>query len=294
MIRYIDRKTGKQEIEKVYGESALRFLYGGSRMGALLSDAASRSALFSHLYGWWQRQPWSKGKIAPFIENYGVDSKEFALPPDAFRSFNDFFIRALKPESRPLSSDPLILPADARYLAYATLSKDSVQVKGQKFNLEALFRDEKLAERYREGSLLIARLCPSDYHRFHFPVDCTPGEPKLINGFLYSVNPVALAKNLAIFWENKRVLTLLETEAYGTIAFFEVGATNVGTIHETFTPHQKTLKGQEKGYFSFGGSALLLFFEKGKVTFANDLLAATQAGLESRGLFGQSLLYSEI
>lgn len=290
MITYIDRKTGKKEKEKVYGEAALKFLYGGSFIGSLLAFLASRFFFVSWLYGFWQKRPWTRSKIQPFIQAYGVDPSEFVKQPQDFTSFNDFFIRELKPESRPLSSTPLIIPADARYLAYQTINEDKIIVKGQKFNLTELFGDEALAKRYAEGSLLMARLCPSDYHRFHFPTDCTPGESRLINGFLYSVNPIALDQRLSIFWENKRKLTLLKTESFGEIAYFEVGATNVGTIihtHQAFSPAKK---GAEKGYFSFGGSALLLFFEPGKVKLSEDLLAATAQGLETRCLLGQPLI----
>jgi phosphatidylserine decarboxylase len=77
-------------------------------------------------------------------------------------------------------------------------------------------------------------------------------------GRLFSVNPVALRKCLSILWENKRAVTELDTEAFGTVLCVEVGATCVGTIHQTYTPNQKVGKGSEKGYFSFGGSCLVI------------------------------------
>lgn len=288
MITYIDRLTGKKMQEKVYGEKALKYLYSGSQTARLLTAAVSRSPLISSLYGWLQNLPSSKKKVAPFIRDFEVDPSEFLDPIDSFKSFNDFFIRKLKSQARPISSAPFVAPADARYLGFQTLTEETVTVKGQTFNLEALFQNKALASKYRGGSLIMARLCPSDYHRFHFPADCTPGEAQLINGFLYSVNPIAINQKLSIFWENKRKLTLLETKDLGQIAYFEVGATNVGSIHETYTPHIATAKGAEKGYFSFGGSSLLIFLEPGALRLSQDLLDATQEGYELKCLMGQS------
>ena len=282
-IPYIERTTGKLEQEKVYGGSLLQFLYG---KGLFCASLIAHSPWISSLYGFWQKLPFSKKKIAPFIQEYNVDSREFLEPVDYFRSFNDFFIRALKPEARPFANSDLIIPADGRYLAYDFHNSSTVTVKGQTFDLEAFFNDAELANRFKGGSLLIARLCPSDYHRFHFPVDCRPSLPRLLRGTLFSVNPLALSKRLSIFWENKRMLTLLETEQRGAIAYFEVGATNVGAIHQTFSQGQQK-KGAEKGYFSFGGSALLLFFEPSRVQLSKDLLENTRKGYETRCLLGQ-------
>ena len=137
--------------------------------------------------------------------------------------------------------------------------------------------------------MAIVRLCPSDYHRFHFPCDCVPGQTRLINGWLYSVNPLAIKNNLDIFTQNKRTLCELETNRFGKILYLEIGATNVGSIQQTYEPFEKQPKGAEKGYFEFGGSSLILLFAKGMIQFDQDLLDATEAGLEMRCLMGQQM-----
>ena len=293
-IEIIDRKTGQRMTEKVYGAEALKFLYGSSFLnrflGRPLAYCASKFPYFSALYGYLQKRPSSRKKIAPFIRDYGVDPAEFLECPDSFKSFNDFFIRKLKKEARPLAAgaEVAVLPADARYLFYPRIdAADGFIVKGQKFNLTDLLQSAELAQAYAQGTMIMARLCPSDYHRFHFPCDCIPGVTRTIPGSLYSVNPLALKQNVKIFTENKRVICELETEQFGKILYIEVGATNVGTIHETYTPFKKALKGDEKGYFSFGGSSLLLLFEPNKIALAPDLLA--HAHTELRCLFGQPL-----
>jgi len=111
-----------------------------------------------------------------------------------------------------------------------------------------------------------------DYHRFHFPVAGVPGNARLINGPLYSVNPLALRDRLAILWENKRFVTEIETEQLGKVLMLEIGATNVGSVHHTFVPTRPVEKGEGKGYFAFGGSATFTFFEPGRVDLADDLL----------------------
>lgn len=289
-IKYFCRKTGEVKEEKVYGEAALRALYKDSWIATVLRKAVSSNSLVSSLYGFIQKRGWTKRKIAPFIEEYGVDPSEFLDPVSSFQSFNDFFIRKLKHEARPLANDAAVMPADARYLAYQTLDDTRpLIVKGQSFSLADFLQDPSLAEEFKGGSLLVARLCPSDYHRFHFPFDCTPGDAKQIPGPLFSVNPFAIEQNIRYLTENKRVITLLEDSRFGKVAYIEIGATNVGSIVETYTPDKRVKKGDEKGYFEFGGSSLVLLFRKKTILFSKDLTEATEKGIEIRSNFGEPL-----
>ncbi len=287
-LLYIDRQTGETKKEAIYGESALRFLYSSS-FGRFIAHIISSNSLVSSLYGWWQSLPLTKGKIAPFVKKFGVDASEFEKPLDAYDSFNAFFSRKLKPGARPLG-EGIVLPADGRYLFFQNIETcDGFLVKGKKFSLTQLLMNEELSEHYREGSMVLSRLCPTDYHRFHFPSNCIPSVPRLINGPLYSVNPIAVKQRIELLAENKRVITSLQTEQYGEILFIEIGATNVGSIHQTYTPGKNYKKGDEKGYFSFGGSSIILLFEPGKVKIDSNLLTNSSQGIETLCLFGQSL-----
>jgi phosphatidylserine decarboxylase len=243
--------------------------------------------LFSWLVGWIQKRPASQKKIQPFIDAYGIDATEFQ--ETEFACFNDFFIRKLKPGCRPIVSDAnrIVMPADGRYLVYPKF--DRFFVKGQEFSLAEFLQDPVMARRFGDGSMVIARLCPTDYHRFHFPCSGMALKPKLINGPLYSVNPIAIRKWVQILSENKRVVTEIETDEFGTMLYVEIGATAVGTIRQTFTAEARVEKGQEKGFFEFGGSCLVLLFEKNRVRFDEDLVKNTQKGLETLGHFGSSL-----
>jgi len=292
-ISYINRKSGQRETEEVFAEGAIRLLYGKSLLSKTLGRAIlhlfAKWPFFSAFYGWLQDRAFSKRKVLPFIKRFAIDTSEFQAPAESFKTFNDFFIRKLKPEVRPLSSNPS-MPADARYLFYPVIEEtDTFPIKMRTFCLRSLLQDEELASRFSGGSLVIARLCPIDCHRFYFPFDCIPSKAREIRGRLYSVNPFATNENPWIWQVNRRMLTILSSDTFGEVAYLEIGATNVGTIVQTYQPAKFQPKGQEKGYFAFGGSALLLLFEKGRIKFDQDLINATNQGLEIRCLIGQSL-----
>jgi phosphatidylserine decarboxylase len=295
-IYYIDRETGQRFQEKVYGGAFLRCLYGNGWLsrfvGVPLGHFLSKIPFFSRFYGNLQKKPRSKKKIIPFIKAYQIDSTEFLEPPSAFKSFDDFFIRKLKPSARPidLNDNIAVMPADGRYRFFQSIDKsEGFFVKGEKFDLAALLEDEELAAEYAGGTMVIARLCPTDYHRYHFPCDCIPGETRLINGWLYSVNPLALKRNIRIFTQNKRTVCMLETTYFGKVVFLEIGAAGVGLIHQTYTPYQFCPKGSEKGYFSFGASALILLFQPNRLKLCADLIRESRENLEIRCLMGQPL-----
>jgi phosphatidylserine decarboxylase len=234
----------------------------------------------------------SRARIDPFIATYGLDPAEFADASTTFGSFNDFFSRKLRPEARPIDPDPatLVFPADGRHLGFPRASAiESFFVKGQRFNLEAFLGDSALAKRFADGALVLSRLCPVDYHRFHFPAAGVPGAPRLINGPLFSVSPLALRLNLAYLWQNKRVVTVLETPDTGTVLLVEIGATCVGTIQQTFTPGEPVAKGAEKGFFAFGGSSTITIFEPGRVELAPDLLEHSAQQTEIYALMGTAM-----
>jgi len=239
-------------------------------------------------------RPVSRSRVPCFIERYGVDWSEFDESPGEFASFNDFFARKLKPGARPIDAreNVVVLPADGRHLAIAdaTVGGDFF-VKGVRFDVAVLLGDAELAARFAKGSVLISRLCPLDYHRFHFPCDGAPGEARLINGPLFSVNPIALKKRPTILWENKRCLTVLKTPNIGDVLLLEIGATCVGSVVQTYDPGKPVCKGDEKGCFRFGGSSLVTIFEPGRVRFADDLLEHSAAGREVYAKMGEAAAF---
>ena len=290
-IRYYNRSTQSLETEQVYGEGFLRWTYG-SPLGAIALHAFVKRPFFSAWYGWRMDAAKSTARIAPFIKRYGVDATEFADPPDSFASFNEFFYRKLKPAARPIEPDPsrIVFPADGRHLGFQRASSiDSVFVKGQKFDLTALLGDEKLAKRFADGALVLSRLCPVDYHRYHFPCVGIPSATHTIQGPLFSVSPIALREKLSYLWTNKRSITQLETPDLGTVLLLEIGATCVGEIYQTFKPGTAVEKGAEKGYFAFGGSSTITIFEPGAVKLDADLLEHSSNQTELYARMGEPM-----
>ncbi|HBJ60669.1 MAG TPA: phosphatidylserine decarboxylase [Opitutae bacterium] len=291
MIQFFNRSKGTVETERVYGENWLKLIYDNP-FGKLLLWAAVKKSWFSRWYGWRMSQPASKARIRPFIRKYKLDEEEFDSDPEGFRSFNEFFSRKLKPDARPIEQENAVavFPADGRHLGVQDLSANlGFYVKGQKFDLPKLFQSEELAGRFRKGSLIISRLCPVDYHRFHAPVSGKISEARLINGSLFSVNPIALRKRLSVFWENKRYLCMIDSDYHGKVAQFIVGATCVGSATFTFSQNQRVNKGEELGYFSFGGSSVLTLFEKDRLRISEDVQQHSQANIETYAKMGEEM-----
>lgn len=280
-IEFVNRYTRAVEVEQVYGDRWLRWTYE-TAAGQLLLALLVRRAMFSRWYGWRMSRPASRRLIEPFIRDYGLDPAEFAEPVAGFASFNEFFSRRLRSGARPVcsGSDDVAFPADGRHLGISDVTAgDQFYAKGQRFDLGRLVGDRALAQRFTGGAMVISRLCPVDYHRFHFPVGGRAAAPVLIPGPLYSVSPIALRRRLECLVENKRARTLIESDATGGVLVVEVGATCVGTIVHTAGAGE-VRRGDEKGYFRFGGSCVITVFEPGRVRLADDLLAAAADGRE--------------
>lgn len=280
-IRFYNRYTKQVETEKVFGERWLRLAYENP-MGRSFVWLLARRKVFSWWYGRAMNKKVSALRILPFITAYDIDVDEFARSAFDYKTFNEFFYRALKPGVRPIAGGErvAVLPADGRHLVFPNVEQTAgYYVKGQQFTLAELFAEESLPAEQRElakafagGAMLISRLCPVDYHRFHFPVGGVPGEARLINGYLYSVSPVALRRNLHYLVQNKRMVTLIDSPVFGRVAQLEIGATNVGSIRQLFVPGRPVAKGDEKGLFAFGGSCVITVFQRGRIRFAEDLV----------------------
>ena len=248
-IKYIERKTGEIKEEKVMGEGALKFLYYNP-FGSLLLNTVVKRKFLSEIYGKKMNKPESKMKIAGFIKEMNIDMNDYARDINEYKSFNDFFYRELKTGARTIdrTESVLVSPADGKILAYENLKeKDKFFVKGSEFTLEEFFSDKELAKKYEDGTFVIVRLAPADYHRFHFPAAGKISETKKIKGYYYSVSTHAIKRNFRIFCENKREYAILSTKKFGDIAMIDVGATMVGSIVQTYKENSFVEKGDEKG-----------------------------------------------
>ena len=278
-VRYYARESRLLKTEKVAGEQWLVWLYNNPVGEATLWALAKRKVV-STIYGNRMDSPSSTKKIQPFIEEFDIDMS--IAQKQEFSSFNDFFTRKLTDNARPVDTNSTIAvsPADGKILAYANISNSDFIIKGYRFDIYSFLNNAGLAQNYLDGTMVIIRLAPFDYHRFHFPMSGRVSPVTRINGDYYSVNPLALRKMAEIFCLNKREFTIITNSLYGDVVMTEVGATMVGSMVQTYTGGF-VKKGEEKGYFKFGGSTVVLLFKKNKIRIDDDLLINTLKGYET-------------
>ena len=288
-IKFIDRKTGEVITEAPPAEGLLKFLYDNPFGKTTLLPIAKRKFI-SEIYGRRMDRPSSVRNIRSFVDQLDIDMSESLKSIEEFSSFNDFFYRALKPSARPLA-EGFVSPGDGRLLAFEKVSEvNSFYVKGSPFTVKAFLKDDDLAKSYQDASLLILRLAPNDYHRFHFPWSGVPSKTRKISGSYYSVSPYALAGNFTrVFCENKREYCILQTEEKGEILLAPVGATMVGGIVETYKPQQAVRKGDEMGYFKFGGSTIVILIDSDKLQIDSDILKNTRNKMETYVKMGERI-----
>lgn len=288
-IQYINRQTGKLITETPPGEGWLKFLYHNP-FGKLALSLVVKRKFLSAWYGRKKDSPQSTKDIQGFVDSLGIDMSEAVLPVSEYSSFNEFFYRKLKPEARPIG-EGLVSPADAKLLAFESIEElGSFFVKGRKLTLSEYFQDKDLAEKYKDASMFIFRLAPNDYHRYHFPYAGKVSANTKIKGAYFSVSPYALQSNFTkVFCENKREYLSLTTQDKGEIILSPVGATMVGTIISTFTANTEVAKGEEMGYFAFGGSTVVMLVDKDKITIDQDLLDNTRNKIETAIKMGEQI-----
>ncbi|RWA09534.1 hypothetical protein EKO27_g5588 [Xylaria grammica] len=297
-----DRLTGQINEEKmsVYVRLGIRLLYKGLKSRDM-ENKRIRKLLkgMSIKQGRKYDDPASKSQIEPFIAFHRLDMSEVLLPVEEFKSFNEFFYRALKPGARPCSAPEnphiIVSPADCRSVVFNSIdSATNIWIKGREFSIKRLLGDAypEDASRYENGSLGIFRLAPQDYHRFHIPVDGTLRKPKLIEGEYYTVNPMAIRSALDVYGENVRVICPIDSEQHGRVMVICVGAMMVGSTVITRQEGEHVKRAEELGYFKFGGSTIVVLFEPGKMIYDDDLVDNSNGALETLIRAGMSVGHS--
>lgn len=290
-IEYKDRKTGNIITEIPPGEKWLKFLYYNP-FGELALHSVVKRKILTEVYGRKMNSSSSKEKIGPFVLENNIDMNESKKQIDEFVSFNDFFIRELKEGARPVdkNENTIVSPADGKILVFEDLTKiKDFFVKGDRFTLKEFFKNDELAKKYEDGVMVIVRLAPTDYHRFHFPASGDISENVKIEGYYYSVSPYAIRKNFRVFCENKREYSILKTKNFGDIALVEIAATMVGGMKQNFKQNSYVEKGDEKGYFYFGGSTCIMFLERNMVKFDEDILENSRNCIETKIFMGEKI-----
>jgi len=307
----IDRRTGEKVFESmpIYVRIGMNFLYRG---------AGDQLLGFSYIRNQLHKQSVKQGKlfdqeedalehIQAFVKTYRLESSlaELAEPDlSKYKTFNSFFYRALAPGARPAAQpeDPRVVvsSADCRLTVWEDVdTAKEFWIKGRNFTVPHLLQDETLSSHslFANGcSLAIFRLAPADYHRWHSPLAGTYGVTKAIPGALFTVNPTAVRNpDVDVFTANKRDITLLSVpslnagESPTPIPIIAIGAMLVGSIAHTRKQGDNIAKGEELGYFAYGGSTVIVLFPKGFLHFDNDLVQSSKAGLETQVRVGEQI-----
>ena len=265
---------------------ALDFLYGNA-FGRLITKLLSRKFI-SEIGRMYMNSSFSKRRINKLIKSENIDMSQYENRE--FSSFNDFFTRKLAPNARSidLNPDSVISPADSKLTVY-DITKDSLyRVKGCDYSIKTLLGgDEALANEFLGGKCFVYRLSVDNYHRYCYPDDGIEEEYRFIPGVYHTVNPIALLK-YDVYGKNCRELTVLQTENFGRVAYIEVGAMMVGKINNIH-PKEKFNRGDEKGYFSFGGSTIVMLYKKDVIELDEDIAKNSAEETETTVLFGESV-----
>ncbi len=241
--------------------------------GRVLLDLILSKRWFSKLSALPVKCIFSKSLIKPFIRQHQIDLSLYQK--EKYRSFNDFFIRKIKPENRPFARDArsVISPADGMLSVLTIDSQAKFSLKGHNYSLSTLLNDQMAAAAYENGLAIIIRLRVQDYHRYIFMDDGKSGSCTEIKGKLHTVSPAGL-EQLAVWQENSRIWQQLFYENIGEMIQIEIGALLVGKI----VNHQLSSfsRGDEKGYFCFGGSTIVLLTRKDQLELAPEYLKSFQ------------------
>lgn len=260
--------------------NSLIFLYN-TLCGRLILKLIT-AKVFSQIFGFFARSRLSTLFIPRFIAKNQIAMADYIK--EDYHSFDAFFTRKIKQEKRPITTD-LPAVADSKLTVYPIEEKLLIKVKNSSYSLEELLKEQLKAE-FNGGYCLIFRLAVNDYHHYIYVDKGNTVKEYSIAGILHTVNPIAFA-HYRVFSENQREVTLLNTENYGDVYTIEVGALNVGKINNRHC--QSFSKGEEKGYFSFGGSTIILLFEKDKIIIDKDIAEASACEIETAVRLGEKI-----
>ncbi len=278
MVVY-NRKTKELEQEAEYGEAAINFLYHTVLGRCILKWIVARP-FFSKIRSFYQKSPRSRKDIVPFIKKYNIDMNGYAKEYDCF---HDFFIRKRKIEYTA-DAHELTAVADSKLLVYRIDENLRLDVKHSRYTLQEIVKKEMNLEPFKNGFCLVFRLSVSDCHRYHFIDGGEYIQRYRIKGLLHTVRPISA--QYRVFSRNQREVSLLQTKQLGDVIQVEVGALLVGCIQNHDI--KRFAKLEEKGYFEYGGSTIIVFLQN-NVKIDADILENSKNGIETKVEIGEKI-----
>ena len=282
-MQIYNRRLKKYEETSQYGGGLLEILYHHC-IGRILLKMVVHP-IFSMIYGWYNDTPFSRGRIAPFVNEYHISLEDYEKQD--YKNFNEFFTRKIKQDRRPIdmSRSSFVAPADSKLSLYPIEGGNRIHVKGIDYTLAELVGGKIDLKNYEGGQCMVFRLTMDDCHRYVFVDDGRVEKRYSIKGRLHTVS--SISKEHKVYRQNSRVVNILETRNFGQILCIEVGALLVGKIVNH--PNKTFKKGMEKGYFKLGGSTIILLTKKGSVELEEDILQICGNGTEVKVLMGEKI-----
>ena len=164
-----------------------------------------------------------------------------------------------------------------------------IKVKGMHIRLSSLLGFKSHPTLWDSGMVLVFRLAPCDYHRFGHGVDGVQGAVHTVRGRFHSVNPLALRHKPDVLMTNFRQWCFVQSDLWGTLIEVEVGAMMVGSIVQHHLGGGPCQRGQEKGYFQFGGSSVVVVLEPGRIEVDKDIRKQSEMGIETLVQYGEGV-----
>lgn len=248
----------------------LRFLYrtvpGRMALKLLVQPKVSEAA------GCYLSSRASKWMVPYYIRKHKIDMSDIDIPAGGFSSFNDFFTRRRSVECFDVTYGHLISPCDGLLSCTRIKGNTVLDIKNAKYTLDDLLKNHELAGQFRDGTALVFRLTPADYHRYCYVANGKVLQHKKIRGRLHCIRPIAL-RTVPVFVQNSREYQVLGTESFGTVIQMEIGALLVGKIRNNRLSSKDNYvgRGEEKGYFEFGGSTIIILFKRNTIRLNESL-----------------------
>lgn len=280
--KIINRSTN--EIIEQKSPKGANFLYK-NLFGRIILTIATKK-ITSKFAGHLMDKKKSTKYIDNFIKDNNIDMSEY--PKIEYKSFNDFFSRKIKNGKRKFSGNKkdFCAPCDSKLTVYKIDKNKEFIIKNKKYTLNSILRDEALSKNYENGYFLVFRLSVDDYHRYSYIDDGKLLKRKEINGKFHTVGPIAFDK-YRVYQENQREYEILKTQNFDEIIQMEIGAMMVGKIVNHKLKRFK--RGEEKGYFLFGGSTSVIIVKENILRIDEDILNNSKNNIETKVKQGEKV-----
>ena len=283
-MKYLVRSRNNKETKIIESSKTLNFLYDNLFGRVVLKLFTTK--FISNIIGMYMNSSLSKHKIKSFIKENSIDMSEYE--DKKYSSYNDFFTRKILKSKRKIDLDKssFISPCDSKLSVYKISDELTFNIKDSWYSIDSLV-ENNIMDEYNDGYLLIFRLSTDDYHRYCYIDSGSKTKNYHIKGIYHTVQPIAL-KHYNFFKTNTREYTILNTDNFDKVLHVEIGAMGVGRI-KNYHEEYRFKKGEEKGYFEFGGSTICLIVKKNIIDIDKDIMDNSKEGIETIVKYGEKI-----